>query len=60
MGQTNFLYFCDVALFLALISVLAEKRLPASMAAVGILFPQLLWAIDPVAGKHSSAIPLWV
>jgi hypothetical protein len=45
-GPTNFLYFCDVALFLALISVLTEKRLPASMAAVGILLPQLLWVID--------------
>jgi hypothetical protein len=45
-GPTNFLYFCDVALFLALISVLAEKRLPASMAAVGILVPQLLWVTD--------------
>jgi hypothetical protein len=45
-GPTNFLYFCDVALFLTLISVLTEKRLPASMAAVGILVPQLLWVID--------------
>jgi hypothetical protein len=45
-GPTNFLYFCDVALFLALISVLTEKRLPASMAAVGILVPQSLWVID--------------
>lgn len=47
-GPTNFLYFCDVALFLTLISVLTEKPLPASMAAVGILLPQLLWAIDCV------------
>lgn len=45
-GPTNFLYFCDVALFLTLISVLTEKRLPASMAAVGILLPQLLWVLD--------------
>lgn len=45
-GPTNFLYFCDVALFLTLLSVLTEKRLPASMAAVGILLPQLLWALD--------------
>lgn len=49
-GPTNFLYFCDVALFLALISVLTEKRLPASMAAVGILIPQLLWVIDLICG----------
>jgi hypothetical protein len=45
-GPTNFLYFCDVALFLTLISVLTEKALPASMAAVGILLPQFLWVID--------------
>jgi hypothetical protein len=45
-GPTNFLYFCDVALFLTLISVLTEKPLPASMAAVGILVPQLLWVVD--------------
>lgn len=45
-GPTNFLYFCDVALFLSLISVLTEKPLPASMAAVGILLPQLLWVMD--------------
>jgi hypothetical protein len=45
-GTTNFLYFCDVSLFLTLLSVLTEKRLPASMAAVGILLPQLLWALD--------------
>ena len=41
-GPTNFLYFCDIALFLTVASVLTEKRLPASMAAVGILLPQLL------------------
>jgi hypothetical protein len=49
-GPTNFLYFCDVALFLTLASVLSEKRLPASMAAVGILLPQFLWVIDFVGG----------
>lgn len=49
-GPTNFLYFCDVALFLTLLSVLTENRLPASMAAVGILIPQFLWVIDLVCG----------
>jgi predicted small integral membrane protein len=49
-GPTNFLYFCDVALFLTLISVVWEKALPASMAAVGILLPQFLWAIDFFGG----------
>jgi hypothetical protein len=49
-GPTNFLYFCDVALFLTLASVLTEKPLPASMAAVGILAPQFLWVIDFIGG----------
>lgn len=45
-GPTNFLYFCDVALFLALVAIWAEWSLPASMAAVGIVLPQLVWVID--------------
>ncbi len=49
-GPTNFLYFCDVALLLALASVWAEHPLPASMAAVGILVPQGVWVLDFVGG----------
>lgn len=45
-GPTNFLYFCDVALFLALIAVWTEKPHFASMPAVGILIPQALWVAD--------------
>jgi hypothetical protein len=45
-GPTNFLYFCDVALFLALAAVWLEKPLFASMAAVGIMIPQILWCLD--------------
>ncbi len=45
-GPTNFLYFCDVALFLGLAAVWTEKAKYASMAAVGILLPQVLWQID--------------
>ncbi|OAI58064.1 hypothetical protein AYO49_01415 [Verrucomicrobiaceae bacterium SCGC AG-212-N21] len=45
-GPTNFLYFCDVALFLALLAMWTEKPIFASMAAVGILVPQLLWCLD--------------
>ena len=45
-GPSNFVYFCDTALFLALFAVWTEKALPASMAAVGILLPQLLWCVD--------------
>jgi len=45
-GPTNFIYFCDVALFLCLLAVWTERSLLASMAAVGILLPQVLWQID--------------
>jgi hypothetical protein len=48
-GPTNFLYFCDAALFLTLISVWTGNTLPASMAAVGILLPQFVWCIDFLA-----------
>src|SRR5437867_7395500 len=45
-GPTNFLYFCDTALFLTLVSVWTENTLPVSMAAVGILIPQFFWCVD--------------
>jgi hypothetical protein len=45
-GPTNFLYFCDISLFLALIAIWKEESLWASMAAVGILLPQTLWIVD--------------
>jgi hypothetical protein len=49
-GPTNFLYFCDVAVFLTLASVWTGSPLPASMAAVGIVLPQMVWVIDFLAG----------
>jgi hypothetical protein len=45
-GWTNFLYFCDVALILTLIAIWKEDALLASMSAVGITVPQLVWVID--------------
>lgn len=45
-GPTNFLYFCDVCMFLTLAAIWTEKPLLASMAAVGILLPQFLWCVD--------------
>jgi hypothetical protein len=45
-GPTNFLYFCDVALFVTLIGIWRESRLLVSMAAVGIVAPQILWVAD--------------
>jgi hypothetical protein len=55
-GPTNFLYFCDVALFLTLLSVLTEKSLPVSMAAVGILIPQFIWILDFVGGLFGYSL----
>jgi hypothetical protein len=49
-GPTNFLYFCDVALFMALASVWSEKGLWASMGTVGILLPQTVWMADLLGG----------
>jgi hypothetical protein len=45
-GWTNFLYFCDVALLLTLFGLWRQNRLAVSMAAVGILLPQVLWCAD--------------
>lgn len=45
-GPTNFLYFCDLALFATLAAVWLENRLLASMAAVGIILPQMIWCAD--------------
>jgi hypothetical protein len=45
-GPTNFLYFCDVALFLTLVGLWRESRWLLSMSAVGILVPQALWCAD--------------
>jgi hypothetical protein len=48
-GPTNFLYFCDIALFLTLAGVWIESPLLVSMCAVGILAPQTLWVADFVS-----------
>lgn len=48
-GPTNFLYFCDVAVFFTLAAVWTESSLLVSMPAVGILAPQLLWMVDFLA-----------
>lgn len=45
-GPTNFLFFCDMALLLTLVAIWRESALLVSAAAVGILLPQLLWALD--------------
>jgi hypothetical protein len=71
-GPTNFLYFCDMALLLTLIAMWRKSALLVSAAAVGIILPQLLWAVDfmssllgvPITGMteymFQSSIPVHV
>lgn len=49
-GPSNFLYFCDIALFVTLVALWKESRLLASAPAVGILIPQTLWCLDFCCG----------
>jgi hypothetical protein len=49
-GPTNFLYYCDVAVLMALVAVWREDSLWASMPAVGLLIPQTLWMVDFLGG----------
>ena len=42
----NFLYFCDVALLLTLPALWLESSYLASMMALAITLPQLLWQVD--------------
>lgn len=53
-GPYNFLWFCDIAMTLTLIAMWTEKALPASMAAVGIVFPQIIWVVDFAIGVLSG------
>ncbi len=45
-GPTNFLYFCDMALFITMVGIWRESALLVSMPAVGILLPQAFWIGD--------------
>ena len=58
-GPTNFIYFCDAALFLTLFAVWMDIALLASMSAVGILVPQFFWCVDfggELLGLHVSGM----
>jgi hypothetical protein len=55
-GPTNFLYFCDASLFLTLFAVWRNDALTASMAAVGIVIPQIIWCAD--LGSTLAGAPL--
>lgn len=45
-GPANFLYFCDVALLMAVVAIWKEDKLLASIPTVGIFLPQMVWVAD--------------
>jgi hypothetical protein len=45
-GPTNFLYFCDAAVFITMAALWTENALFASVAGVGIVLPQIVWVLD--------------
>ena len=56
----NFLFFCDIALLLTLAALWAESPFLASMSAVGITVPQLLWVADFLAGGRLTAMTTYM
>jgi hypothetical protein len=72
-GPQNFLWFSDVNLFLVYLGVMTERKLLASMAAVGGIFLELLWIVSILSGialenpflniagyMFDPAIPVWI
>jgi hypothetical protein len=72
-GPANFLWFSDIALIATAVALWAESRLLASMMAVAVLLPELLWnvsffsrllarvRVSPLADyMFDRAIPLWI
>jgi hypothetical protein len=58
-GPTNFLYYCDVALFFALGALWLESPLLALAPLVGIFVPQMFWVLDFFAellGMHLTGL----
>ena len=49
-GPKNFLWLSDIALGLTTAAIITESRLPASIAAVGVLPLEIAWNADFVAG----------
>jgi hypothetical protein len=48
-GPANFLWGSDIALFLLLVAILLETSLPASMMALAVMVPELIWTADFLA-----------
>src|SRR4051812_41389179 len=52
----NFLYFCDLALLIVLVGIWTESPLLASLPAVGLALPQLLWCLDFLTGARITGM----
>ena len=48
-GPQNFLWFSDIALMVTAVALWREDSFLASMMAVGVLLPELLWNVDFLA-----------
>lgn len=62
-GPWNFLFFCDVAVFVTLIGLWIESPLLISMEAVAILVPQIFWIADftaQVLGLKSTGMTAYM
>jgi hypothetical protein len=57
-GPANFLWFCDIALFLALIALWTESRFLASMQLVAVLLPSAIWLVDFLGRLATGTFPL--
>ncbi|MFO0966755.1 MAG: hypothetical protein U0793_14375 [Gemmataceae bacterium] len=55
-GPTNFLYFCDAALLIALPGLWLENALLLSAPAVGITIPQAIWVLDFIGGLFGAPL----
>jgi hypothetical protein len=55
-GPTNFLYFCDMSLFLTMAAIWLESPLLAAIPAVGLFLPQLFWVFDFLGGCVGHSI----
>src|SRR5260370_37935131 len=56
-GPTNFLYFCDIALFITLLGMWIESPLLVSLCAVGVIASPTLWGVDVLARRVGRARP---
>ena len=74
-GPANFLWACDIALFVTAVALWRESRLLASAMAVAVLVPEAVWNLDfftrLIAGRDvigldatgymfDAALPLWL